>query len=147
MNTENKLFQHYFLQYINRLIADGAGGFRYDSAKHIGLPSDPLDEKSEHNDFWDVVTGRKSVNGLYLEQKDRLFIYGEVLQGKNVKEREYSQYIGLTASEYGAQLRAVLNNGSADGIDLCSWHHKADPRHLVTWVESHDTFAPCFLYH
>lgn len=141
VNTENPLFQYYFMTYVNRLIADGAGGFRYDTAKHIGLPSDPLDEKSEKNDFWEVATGRKPVNGLTLANKDSLFIYGEVLQGKNVKEKEYSRYVGLTASNYGGEIRKALAQGSFKGVDIQSWHHPANPRHLVTWVESHDTYC------
>ena len=44
VNTENPDFQYYFMKYINELIDCGAGGFRYDTAKHIGLPSDPKDQ-------------------------------------------------------------------------------------------------------
>lgn len=98
VNTENPDFQYYFMTYINDLIACGADGFRYDTAKHIGLPSDPLDEKSKENDFWPVATGRKAVKGLTLAKKDSLFIYGEVLQDKNVKEQEYAEYFGMCAS-------------------------------------------------
>ena len=57
VNTENPDFQHYFMLYVNDLIACGANGFRYDTAKHIGLPSDPLDAKSKQNDFWNVAMG------------------------------------------------------------------------------------------
>ena len=60
VNTENPDFQYYYMQYVNDLIACGADGFRYDTAKHIGLPSDPLDAKSKQNDFWDVAMGRKT---------------------------------------------------------------------------------------
>ncbi len=141
VNTENPKFQYYFMCYINDLIANGAGGFRYDTAKHIGLPSDPKDEKSPRNNFWNIATGRESVNGLTLANKDNLFIYGEVLQDKNVKEKEYSQYIGLTASAYGGALREALTQHNFKKNDLKSWHHKANPKQLVTWVESHDTYC------
>ena len=93
VNTENPLFQHYFLSYINELIALGAGGFRYDTAKHIGLPSDPKDALAKRNNFWPVITGRESVYGLSLSKKHALFIYGEVLQDKNTKEQEYAHFI------------------------------------------------------
>lgn len=140
VNTENPDFQYYFMQYVNDLINLGARGFRYDTAKHIGLPSDPLDPKAERNNFWDVVTGKEAAKGLSLLMPDSLFIYGEVLQDKNVKEGEYAQYMDLTASGYGHELRQALNDGKFnDG--LASWHHSADPSHLVTWVESHDTYA------
>lgn len=141
VNTENPDFQHYYLQYVNDLINLGARGFRYDTAKHIGLPSDPLDAKARQNDFWDVATGRKGVKGLSLLMPDSLYIYGEVLQDKNVKEMEYAEYMDQTASGYGHGLREALEKGSAADLDLLDWRHPVEPRHLVTWVESHDTYC------
>lgn len=141
VNTENPDFQYYFMQYVNDLINLGARGFRYDTAKHIGLPSDPLDKKAKRNNFWPVATGREAARGLSLLMPDSLFIYGEVLQDKNVKEREYTEFIDVTASNYGGALRQALENGSTRGVDLVSWHHKARPDSLVTWVESHDTYC------
>lgn len=141
VNTENPDFQYYYMQYVNDLINLGARGFRYDTAKHIGLPSDPRDAKAERNNFWPVATGREAAKGLSLLMPDSLFIYGEVLQDLNVKEREYTEFIDVTASNYGGELRKVLEKGSAAGVDLKSWHHKARPDSLVTWVESHDTYC------
>ncbi|MCM1028329.1 MAG: alpha-amylase family glycosyl hydrolase [Alloprevotella sp.] len=141
VNTENPDFQYYFMQYVNDLINLGARGFRYDTAKHIGLPSDPLDPRSERNNFWPVFTGREGVKGLSLLMPDSLFIYGEVLQDKNVKELEYSEYMDLTASDYGHALRSALDAGNYRAADLNDWHHPADPSRLVTWVESHDTYC------
>lgn len=141
VNTENPDFQYYYLQYVNDLINLGARGFRYDTAKHIGLPSDPLDAKSARNNFWDIATGREGVKGLSLLMPDSLYIYGEVLQDKNVKELEYAEYIDQTASAYGHALRNALNSQSYNGDDLVSWHHPVAPAHLVTWVESHDTYC------
>ena len=82
VNTENPLFQEYFMDYINDLIECGADGFRYDTAKHIGLPDDPKDAKSPENDFWPIFTGRKAINGKTVKDVENLFIYGEVLQGE-----------------------------------------------------------------
>lgn len=141
VNTENPDFQYYYLQYVNDLINLGARGFRYDTAKHIGLPSDPLDPKARQNDFWDVALGYKGVKGLSLLMPDSLFVYGEVLQDKNVKEEEYARYMDQTASGYGHILRSVLEKGSARDGALTDWSHPVDPAHLVTWVESHDTYC------
>ena len=141
VNTENPDFQHYYMQYVNDLINLGARGFRYDTAKHIGLPSDPVDAKASQNDFWDIATGRKGVKGLSLMMPDSLFIYGEVLQDRNVKEAEYAEYIGQTASSLGHELRKVLEAGDFGAADIIDWHHPAAPQYLVTWVESHDTYA------
>ena len=141
VNTENPDFQYYYMQYVNDLINLGARGFRYDTAKHIGLPSDPLDPKAKRNNFWDVATGREGVKGLSLLMPDSLFIYGEVLQDRNVKEAEYAEYMGLTASSYGHALRSVLNAHDFDAENLNDWHHPAPADQLVTWVESHDTYC------
>lgn len=142
VNTENPGFQHYYLEYVNDLLSLGVRGFRYDTAKHIGLPSDPLDPRSERNNFWDVATGREAVQGLSLAlPADSLFIYGEVLQDKNTKEEEYAEYMDLTASSYGSVLRHALEAGKADSTELSQWHHPVSPDRLVTWVESHDTYC------
>ncbi len=142
VNTENPDFQYYYMQFVNDVLACGARGFRYDTAKHIGLPSDPLDPKAKQNDFWDVAMGRKPVKGLSLAiPRDELFIYGEVLQDRNVPEKGYAEYFDLTASNYGGALRNALNKHNAKADNILSWHHSVDPAHLVTWVESHDTYC------
>ena len=144
VNTENPLFQKYYMQFVNKLIAMGVRGFRYDTAKHIGVHSDPIDTEAgvTENDFWDVATGRKEVLGVSLAVPyDSLFVYGEVLQDRNVPEDEYAGYFGQTASSYGHVLREVLAKRSAKDIDLLSWYHSAAPEHLTTWVESHDTYC------
>lgn len=144
VNTENKDFQKYYLQFVNDLLGLGVRGFRYDTAKHIGVHSDPVDAKAgvTENDFWDVVTGRKSVMGLKLALPyDSLFVYGEVLQDKGVPEAEYADYMGQTASGYGHVIREMLEKRNADGLDIKSYHHEAAPEFLTTWVESHDTYA------
>lgn len=141
VNTENPDFQYYYMQYVNDLINLGARGFRYDTAKHIGLPSDPLDAKATRNNFWDVVTGREAVKGLSLLMPDSIYIYGEVLQDKNVKEDEYAEYMDQTASAYGHVLREAINEKNANNHNLADWRHIVAPDHLVTWVESHDTYC------
>lgn len=144
VNTENPDFQKYYLQFVNDLLSLGVRGFRYDTAKHIGVHSDPVDTASgvKENDFWDVVTGRKSVKGTKLALPyDSLFVYGEVLQDRNVPELEYADYMGQTASIYGHVLREALEKGSFEGIDIKDWHHQAAPEYLTTWVESHDTYC------
>ena len=144
VNTENPLFQKYYMQFVNKLIEMGVRGFRYDTAKHIGVHSDPLDTEAgvTENDFWDVATGRKSVLGVSLAiDYNELFVYGEVLQDRTVPEAEYASYFGQTASSYGHVVCEVLAKHSAKDIDLVSWRHSAAPEYLTTWVESHDTYC------
>lgn len=141
VNTENPDFQYYFMTYINDLIACGADGFRYDTAKHIGLPSDPLDAKAKQNDFWDVAMGRKPIKGITLNNKENLFVYGEVLQDKNVKEQEYAEYFGVCASNYGHSIREIIGNRHTNAKEVANWQHTVCPAKLTTWVESHDTYC------
>ena len=144
VNTENPLFQKYYMEFVNKLIKMGVRGFRYDTAKHIGVHSDPLDTEAgvTENDFWDVATGRKEVLGVSLAiDYNELFVYGEVLQDRNVPEEEYAGYFGQTASSYGHVLREVLWKGHARENDLLQWYHRAAPEYLTTWVESHDTYC------
>ena len=144
VNTENPLFQKYYMEFVNKLVNMGVRGFRYDTAKHIGVHSDPLDTEAGvvENDFWDVATGRKEVMGVSLAiPYDSLFVYGEVLQDRNVPENEYAGYFGQTASTYGHVIREVLAKRSAKDIDILSWYHTAAPEYLTTWVESHDTYC------
>lgn len=142
VNTENPDFQKYYMQFVNELLRMGVRGFRYDTAKHIGVHSDPKDKGVKENDFWDVALGRKAVKGVRMAlPEDSLFIYGEVLQDKGVPESEYADYMGQTASSYGHVLREALDKRSATGVDLKNWHHEAAPEYLTTWVESHDTYC------
>lgn len=144
VNTENPDFQKYYMQFVNELLKMGVRGFRYDTAKHIGVHSDPVDKASgvTVNDFWDVATGRKAVKGVRLAMPaDSLFIYGEVLQDRNVPEKEYADYMNQTASSLGHVLREALDKHSVSNLDVISFHHEAAPEFLTTWVESHDTYA------
>ncbi len=144
VNTENPRMQAYYMQFVNELIGMGVRGFRYDTAKHIGVHSDPTDKKAgvKENDFWDVATGRKAARGVKLAlPMDSLFVYGEVLQDRGVPEQEYADYFGMTASGYGWHLRKALEDHNARNCDLTSWHHSVAPEYLTTWVESHDTYC------
>lgn len=141
VNTENPKFQKYFMTYMNDVIACGAGGFRFDTAKHIGLPDDPLDPKSKENDFWPIFTGQKAIDGVFLSNKDNLFLYGEVLQGGNAREKDYAEFLSVTASSYGNKLRQAVKTRNLAAKNLKHWAHPASGDRLVSWVESHDTYA------
>lgn len=141
VNTENPDFQAYYMNFVNDAIACGADGFRYDTAKHIGLPDDPKDPKAKENDFWPIFTGKKDINGVWLSKSDELFIYGEVLQGGNSREESYGKYMNVVASNYGGVLRNATKRHSFNAKGLVDLKNAAGPEKLVTWVESHDTYA------
>ena len=104
------------------------------------MPDDPKDEYSPENDFWPVFTGKKALNGETLDCDD-LFMYGEILQATNSREGDYSEYISVTASNYGAMVRSAVKNRKLSAKGLVNWNIDATPDKLVTWVESHDSYA------
>nr|WP_312291539.1 starch-binding protein [Clostridium chromiireducens] len=131
LNTSSYNVQNKIISYLNDRVSAGADGFRFDAAKHIELPDD-----SGGSDFWSRVLGS-------VQNRNNLFIYGEVLQGGADRYASYSQYMNLAADHYGNTIRNAvgfsgtkgvsgINNYSSDGVN-------AD--HLITWVESHDTYA------
>ena len=134
INTERTSFQDYFIEYLNDCVACGADGFRYDTAKHIGLPDDPKEDDGFTNNFWQRVITE-------VNNADNLFIYGEVLQGNNERIADYIEAIGhTTASTYGSKIRgAITNNTLSKGTVSDYWLGDA-PLNMVTWVESHDSY-------
>lgn len=134
VNTENPQFQDYFISYLNQLIADGADGFRYDTAKHIGLPDDPQDDPDLPNNFWERVIKE-------IDNADSIFNYGEVLQGDNERIDAYLDTIGhTTASNYGAALRGFIKINRLDAEKLSDFM-VGGSSNVVTWVESHDNYT------
>jgi alpha-amylase len=135
VDTENPAFQDYFITYLNECIACGADGFRYDTAKHIGLPDDPNETTDDTNNFWPRVLTE-------ITNADTIFNYGEVLQGDNDRIEDYISTIGATtASSYGAKLRNSFAGGNLSVNSISSYQvGNADPDHTVTWVESHDNY-------
>lgn len=112
INTENPKFQAYFVKYMNKLIDIGVDGFYFTNAEHIALPGDAKDLKTQQmgweNNFWDVVTGRHSVNGVRLQHANSIFFYGDVSQ-TSAKSDAYSKYMYLTADDYATRVQKQLN--------------------------------------
>ena len=134
INTERPSFQEFFISFVNDCIACGADGFRYDTAKHIGLPDDPKEDDGFENNFWKRVTKD-------IDKADDMFIYGEVLQGNNDRIADYINEIGrTTSSSYGSKLRAALMNNIVDTSSVKEYWLGNAPLNMVTWVESHDNY-------
>lgn len=135
VDTENPLFQDYFISYLNKCVEDGADGFRFDTAKHIALPDDPKVSDQENN-FWPRVTTET-------KDADRVFMYGEVLQGDNERLDAYAKMLdGVCASNYGRQVRDLVIGKKfyADRLLDMKVASGVDKQKLVTWVESHDNY-------
>lgn len=134
INTERTSFQDYFLEFVNDCIACGADGFRYDTAKHIGLPDDPKEDDGFENNFWERVTTE-------IDKADEMFIYGEVLQGTNDRIADYIDAIGrTTASTYGSKIRSALTGNNVDTSIISDYRVGIESPNVVTWVESHDNY-------
>lgn len=134
INTERTSFQDYFIDFINDCIECGADGFRYDTAKHIGLPDDPKENDGFENNFWERVTTE-------VKNAKDLFIYGEVLQGNNDRIADYIDAIGkTTASTYGSKIRSSVSTNFVDTSAVSEYWLGSAPLNIVTWVESHDNY-------
>lgn len=132
IDTENPDFQRYMLDYLNDCIACGADGFRFDAAKHIALSDDPSEDEQASN-FWVNIIG-------YMANKDKLFNYGEVLQGDNDRIEGYIAEIGAaTASDYGKTLRENITNGLLTA-DTMTDYQVEGATDVILWVESHDNY-------
>ncbi|WP_084065126.1 starch-binding protein [Paenibacillus stellifer] len=131
LNTGNQDLQNMVISFLNDAVSLGADGFRFDAAKHIELPDD-----SGGSNFWTRVLGS-------LNNRSNLYIYGEVLQGGADRFADYANYINLAAPNYGHNIRnavgfgTTVNASSALSYDA----NNVSPTKLVTWVESHDTYA------
>lgn len=135
VNTENPAFQDYFISYLNECLACGADGFRYDTAKHIGLPDDPKDSESENNNFWERVTTE-------INNANDVFNYGEVLQDGGERINDYQTAIGgTTASSYGQRIRSSVKAANLNASDMSNLMIASDDPTAVTWVESHDNYC------
>ena len=135
VNTENKAFQDYFINFMNECIACGADGFRFDTAKHIGLADDPQDDPSLPNNFWDRVLSE-------IDKSDTLFNYGEVLQDGGERISDYINKIGATtASSYGSFIRNSVYTSNLNASSLTDFRIGNATPNIVTWVESHDNYT------
>lgn len=135
VNTENPAFQDYFIAFLNDCIACGADGFRYDTAKHIGLADDPQDDPALPNNFWDRVMTE-------VDRADELFVYGEVLQDGGERIEDYIAKLGgATASEYGSRIRNAFDYNLVYAGTMGDLAVGGADGNVVTWVESHDNYT------
>ena len=140
LNTSNKTLQNDIIAFLNDAIDCGADGFRFDAAKHIELP----DDNPGGSDFWTTILGS-------LKNKDKLFIYGEILEtnGATSRTSAYSNYINVNSEAYSQNVREGIgfagkadvgkNIGMASSSNYNSYN--IDSKKLVTYVETHDDYA------
>ncbi|MED4805494.1 starch-binding protein [Bacillus atrophaeus] len=125
-NTQNTQVQSYLKNFLKRVLDDGADGFRYDAAKHIELP----DDSDFGSHFWPNITDTSAE-----------FQYGEILQDSASRDAAYANYMNVTASNYGHSIRSALVNRNFSTSKISNYKSDVSADDLVTWVESHDTYA------
>lgn len=126
-NTQNTVVQEYIKDFLVDCVELGADGFRYDAAKHIELP----DDSNYGGDFWPNVLDNGSE-----------FQYGEILQDSSTsREGAYANYMSVTASNYGINLRNNMKNNNFSTSAIVNWNINVAGDKMVTWVESHDNYA------
>lgn len=132
LNTENSYVQQCVKKYVQELKSVGVDGIRWDAAKHIGLPS-------EGDQFWPTVTGD---SGMYH--------YGEILNNPGITNdesyamsllKEYSNYMSITDSGYGYDLREAFHSGNVPSSYGNYVNRGLSADKLVYWGESHDTWS------
>lgn len=127
LNSEHQYVQQVVAKFVGELKDLGVDGIRWDAAKHIGLPS-------EDCNFWPAVT----TAGLYN--------YGEILDGptnsgNDDKMVEYTKYINVTDDNYCGEITGSIRDGSVT-TNTGKWANRGvNPKNLVYWAESHDTYC------
>ncbi len=132
IDTSNKDYQNYLINYLNSLADCGVDGFRFDAAKHIETP----DDTNCASDFWPTITSA------ILKKNPDAYIYGEVLGiNKNLLSiTAYTKYIDVTDYAYGDTVRAALSSKKASALSDYGYVGSADEDNVL-WLESHDTFT------
>lgn len=128
LNTENHEVQADAKELLAKLKALGVDGVRWDGAKHIALPS-------EGSDFWPNVIDTE------------MYHYGEILGGPTGDKssdplmKEYTDYMSVTDSAYGALVLENFNNGKAPD-NSGNWIKRGvSADKLMYWAETHDTYC------
>ncbi|MDO4419529.1 MAG: starch-binding protein, partial [Ruminococcus sp.] len=129
LNSEHSYVQQKVASYMKELEGIGVDGIRWDAAKHIALPS-------ENCNFWKAVTSNNS-----------MWHYGEILVGPSDGGgteglmKEYTDYMSVTDSVYGGDVRNAFAGGNAPGSNGNWVNRGIAPNKLVLWGESHDTYS------
>ena len=140
LNTENPKIQNYVKNYLKECIDCGADGFRFDAAKHIGVPNDT---ENAGGDFWPNV-----LNEAYSYYKTKgtyssgLYCYGEILDGTGGPAiSQYTQYMSVTDNKTGNEIRGSVAGNNASGAASSYYKLGAGANKTVLWAESHDTYS------
>ena len=141
LNTGNATVQQRVTDFLKDCVDCGVDGFRFDTAKHIELPDDPDDTKS---DYWPTV-----LNGVrnYASNKyngKELYIYGEILgdalNNNKTYNKKYAEYMDIT-DDYTCQIaRHAVKKNNSSSLAASTYQKGISANQAVLWAESHDTY-------
>lgn len=126
--------QQRMVNYLESMLDMGAGGFRYDAAKHIGTTSDSGNSKDT---FWKTISAAVSA------KKPDALVYGEILNGMPVSDQYYvNDGIKVTESQKGWDMKDLVQGGASKVTKKTAFDYTrtASADKLITWVENHDTY-------
>ena len=136
LNTANEYVQERALAFLKECIDVGVDGFRFDAAKHIETPDDP----EYTSDFWPNTLG-EARNYYRTKTGDELFAYGEILgkpANRNIKV--YTDLMSINDENYCTGLIGGYSSLNASLMAKSKYRSVDDPKKLVNWLESHDTY-------
>ena len=128
--TQRSDVQQVILGFLNSAVDSGAGGFRFDAAKHIETNAGLDAGQAWAGGFWDNVLGG-------LHNRANLYLYGEVIQDTGDNLSAYTNLFDVTAHGYIWTLSNAFNNGNWNGIQSVNG---VTPSKALVYVENHDTY-------
>lgn len=140
LNTENTDVQNMVIGLCEECIDCGVDGFRFDTAKAIEVPNDPVGTRSN---FWPRVTSAIRA------KKSDAFIYGEVLGNCcTTALSDYTDYMKLTDDSVGYNALSAVSAGSSRLLAEANKYYTAKANDgvrmkaedSILWAESHDTY-------
>jgi alpha-amylase len=119
-------------QFLNKCVALGIGGFRFDTAKHIETSRG--EDKEWAGDFWEDVLHQ-------LSNREMLYLFGEVLQDRCDNLNVYLSYYDVTCHIYGSVLRDVVQKRD---VRMLKGHRETlsgiGRNHCLANVENYDDY-------
>ncbi len=132
--TQRTDVQNWHINFLNDCVSAGADGFRFDAAKHIETNRGEDYGKSWSGNYWDRVLGG-------INNKNSLYLFGEVLPDVSDNDEVYRQYFDITAHGYGQSLRNAVNNNNLYGLlNINHGDHSIAPSEALAYVENHDDY-------
>ncbi|NLK21753.1 MAG: alpha-amylase [Epulopiscium sp.] len=132
--TQRQDVQDMHIAFLNECIDAGAGGFRFDAAKHIETNKYEDAGKPWQGNYWDRVLGS-------IRNKDSLYLVGEVLPDSGDNYQAYLTYFDITAHGYGGSLRNAVTSKNLTGLGTINHgNHTLPANKSFVYVENHDDY-------